>query len=196
MPTTPRRDATAPLGQRFNLFAECVLVGLVVTLACLPLVTWVGGVAAGCRWLRRYLDGGRGGVRSFAADLRAVLPGTLGIALAGAGVLALVALDVAVATSGIPGGAPLAAVLGLLVVPLLLSQLRAAATWELGVPWWVQWRAALVRTVTDPVGSALLLAAVVLVVVAAWQLLPLVVPALGCLTMAALAVERRAAARA
>jgi hypothetical protein len=43
----------------------------------------------------------------------------------------------------------------------------------------------------DPAGSLLLLMALGVLVVVTWQLLPLVVPMLGCVAMAAVAVERR-----
>ncbi|GAA2261008.1 hypothetical protein GCM10010145_31120 [Streptomyces ruber] len=61
---TVRRESV--LAERFALFAECLLTGVWIVVASLPLVTYPAAVAAGARHLRRrtaHEGGGVAGVR-------------------------------------------------------------------------------------------------------------------------------------
>ena len=55
---------------RFSLFAECLLTGVWVVLAALPLLTLLPSFAAGCAHLRRHLDGERSTLRDFVSGVR------------------------------------------------------------------------------------------------------------------------------
>ncbi|MGW2280942.1 DUF624 domain-containing protein [Streptomyces sp. NPDC001770] len=177
---------------RFALFAECLLTGVWITLAALPLVTLVPAFAAGCAHLRRQTEGRRGGIREFAGDLReAARTGLLVSPLTGAA-LALLALDWRIARSGqLPGGRLLAAVSVLGALALAVAALRTAAAWRPGARWTPLLREAVRRTATDPVGSLLLVGGFAAVALTAWQLPPLAVTALGALAAAAVVTDRR-----
>lgn len=188
VPDTSRRA-------RFALFAESLLTGVWLILAALPLVTALPAVAAGCAHLRRQLDHEPSGLRQFLADCRAASRTGRRVTLSWTAALPLLAVDAFLAGSGLPGGPVLllASVTGLGL--LLVLGLRTAATWRPGADWDTLARAAARRTVGDASGSLLLTGGVLVVLVSAWQLPPLVAPAAGCLALAAVAVERRYAAR-
>ncbi|WP_328909094.1 hypothetical protein OG230_06055 [Streptomyces sp. NBC_00234] len=177
---------------RFTLFAECLLTGVWITLAALPLVTLLPACAAGCAHLRRHLDGRRGGLREFAADLReAVTTGWRASLLCWAA-LALLVFDWQVARSGLlPGGRLLAAVSVLGLLALAVAALRTAAAWRSGAAWAPLVRGTARRTLTDPAGSLLLIGGFVALALTTWQVPPLAAPALGALAAAAVAVDRR-----
>ncbi|MFC9244085.1 hypothetical protein ACFT7S_08660 [Streptomyces sp. NPDC057136] len=177
---------------RFTLFAECLLTGVWITIAALPLITLLPACAAGCAHLRRQLDGRRGGLREFAADLREAVRTGWRAALLWWVALALLAFDWQVARSGLlPGGRLLAAasVLGLLA--LAVAALRVSAAWRPGASWAPLVRTAARRTLTDPAGSLLLIGGFVALALTAWQVPPLAAPALGALAAAAVAVDGR-----
>lgn len=182
----------AVLLDRFGLFAECLLTGLWFVLAALPLVTVLPAFAAACGHLRRHLAQERSTWRDFAAEVvTATRTGWLASLLWWGG-LALFAFDLAVVRSGaLPGDALVGgvAVVGMLAV--VVVGLRSAAAWRAGHRWSDTVRGAARRCVTDLGGSLLLAGGLAVVAVVAWQLPPLVVPTLGCLAAAAVAVERR-----
>ncbi|HBF83476.1 MAG TPA: hypothetical protein DD420_27185, partial [Streptomyces sp.] len=60
------RAARPRFTDRFGLFSECLLTGVWIALAALPLLTFPAALAAGTRHLRRHLAGERGGFRAFA----------------------------------------------------------------------------------------------------------------------------------
>ncbi|MFF8386984.1 hypothetical protein [Streptomyces kanasensis] len=181
---------------RFGVFAECLLTGVWIALASLPLVTLPAAVAAGAAHLRRHLAHERGGLREYAADLRAAARSGWLAGLAGWGALALVAADLAVVRAGgLPGGAFAGTVGVLALLALAVAGLRAAVAWRPGASWRALSAVAARRTVRDPVGSSLLVCGFAVVAASAWFALPLAAPALGVVTAAALALERRADAR-
>lgn len=183
---------TSFVRERFSVFSECLLTGVWITVAALPLVTFPAAFAAGSLHLRRYLAGEAGGVREFAADVREAFRTGWRVSLLWWAALALLAFDWQVARSGLlPGGRPLIAVslLGLLgrgrLGPAYGRRLAPRLTL-------VGHRAgAGRRTLTDPAGSLLLVGGFVALALAAWQIPPLAAPALGCLAAAAVAADRR-----
>ncbi|WP_073760280.1 hypothetical protein [Streptomyces sp. CB03234] len=181
---------------RFGLFAECLLTGVWIALASLPLVTLPAALAAGAAHLRRHLAHERGGLPEFASDVRAATRhGGLPAGLAGWAALALVAADLAVVRAGgLPGGAFAGAVGVLALLGLTVAGLRAAVAWRPGSSWRALTAAAAHRTVRDPAGSLVLVCGFAVIAASAWFALPLAAPALGIVTAAALALERRAAA--
>jgi hypothetical protein len=177
--------------KRLAVFAECVLTGLWLTLAALPLVTALPALAAACAHLRRFLQGYRADLRGFAADVRTAWRGSWPVSLAGLAALALLGADVAIARQGLPGGPIVTVVTGGAALILIVIGFRAAAAWSPGASWPVLVRAAAGQARADLGGSALLACGLVVAGLVAWRLPPLLVPALGCLAAAALAVHAR-----
>jgi hypothetical protein len=176
----------------FALFGEVLLVGLLVTAVSLAVVTLPLALAAGIRQLRRYLRADASSAGLFWRDVRrGLLPG-LG---AGVGVLLatlVLLLDVDLARSGaLPGGELVGALGVVLLVVIAAGLLAAASLWSPETGWLAAARATPARLWRDPVGALLLAVAAGFVVLATWQLLPLVVPALGLACFAAVAVPER-----
>ena len=183
-------------GERFVLFGECLLVGVLVTVAALPVVTLLPALAAGCAQIRAHVDGETTTVAAFFGRVRAAYPGSLPLSLGVAGGYAVLAIDAAVLRSGPPGAGPVAAGCAVAAASLAVVVLRATAAWSPGAQWTLLVRAATRRATTgDPSGSLLLLLALAVGAVVTWQLLPLAVPIVGCVAMAAVAIERRRAGR-
>jgi hypothetical protein len=177
--------------ERFAVFAECLLTGVWIAVACLGVVTYPAAFAAGARHLRRRTGHQGGGRREFAADFRAALRGGWAVGLAGWILAALAQVDVQAVRAGLPGG-PAAGAVGLFaLIGLAVAGLRAAAVWAPGERWRVLLAAAGRRTVRDPAGSFLLVGGAGLVVCSALLIAPLAVPVLGAVAAAAVAVEER-----
>ncbi|MFD9252154.1 hypothetical protein, partial [Streptomyces bottropensis] len=156
-----RAKAAAPRGEsvlaeRFALFAECLLTGVWIALASLPLVTYPAAFAAGSRHLRRRTAHEGGGWREFWADVRTAVRGGWLVGLAGWGALAAVWVDVQAVRAGIPGGPLVGAVGVLALIGAVVAGLRAAAVWRPGATWRALLGAAGRRTVLDPAGSCVL----------------------------------------
>ncbi|MFI0815637.1 hypothetical protein ACH4TX_01920 [Streptomyces sp. NPDC021098] len=179
---------------RFSLFAECLLTGVWVVLAALPLLTLLPSFAAGCAHLRRHLDGERSTLRDFVSGVREATRGGWRFSLLWWAALALLAFDLRVARTGaLPGGPALIAVSMAGTLTVIVLGLRTAAAWRPGAGWAAVARTAVRRGLAaDPGGSLLLAGGLAVVTVAAWQMLPLAAPAVGALAACAVAVERRA----
>lgn len=178
-------------GERFAVFAECLLTGVWIAVASLGIVTYPAAFAAGARHLRRRAGHEGGGGREFVADFRAAVRGGWVVGLVGWAAVAAVWVDVQAARAGLPGG-PLVGAVGLFaLIGVAVALLRAAAVWTPGA----RWRALLAdagrRTVLDPAGSFLVIAGLAVVAASAWVVAPLAVPVLGAVAAAAVAVEER-----
>ncbi|MEU0946123.1 hypothetical protein ABZ379_25640 [Streptomyces canus] len=178
-------------GERFALFAESLLTGVWIAVACLGLVTYPAAFAAGARHLRRRTSHQGGGRREFVADFRtAVRRGWL-VGAGGWFAAAAVWVDVQAARAGIPGG-PLVGAVGLFaLIGLAVAGLRAAAVWSPGASWRALLADAVRRTLRDPAGSFLIVAGLAVVALSAGFLAPLAIPVLGAVAAAAVAVEER-----
>ncbi|WP_326761365.1 hypothetical protein OHB35_41215 [Streptomyces phaeochromogenes] len=185
----PRRESA--FAERFALFAECLLTGVWIAVASLPVVTYPAAFAAGSRHLRRRTAHLGGGWREFVADYRSALRGGWIAGLAGWAAALAVWVDVQAVRAGIPGGPAVGAVGLFALIGLVVAGLRAAAVWEPGASWRELLGSAGRRTVLDPAGSFLLVGGVAVVACSAWFVLPLAVPVLGAVAAAALAVEER-----
>ncbi|WP_073948213.1 hypothetical protein [Streptomyces kebangsaanensis] len=175
----------------FGVFAECLLTGVWIAVACLGVVTYPAAFAAGARHLRRRTAHRGGGWREFAADFRTALRGGWLAGLAGWAAAAVVWTDLQAVRAGLPGG-PLVGAVGLCALTGLgVAGLRAAALWAPGASWRALLAAAGRRTVLDPAGSFLLVCGLAVVVFSAWLVAPLAVPVLGAVAAAAVAVEER-----
>ncbi|MFF2129125.1 hypothetical protein ACFVW1_27815 [Streptomyces olivochromogenes] len=184
----PRESVFA---ERFAVFAECLLTGVWIAVASLPLVTYPAAFAAGARHLRRRTSHEAGGLGEFVADFRAAVRGGWIAGVAGWAAAVAVWVDVQAVRAGIPGG-PLVGAVGLFaLIGLAVAGLRAAAVWEPGASWRALLAEAGRRTVLDPAGSFLLVGGLAVVAASALFVAPLAVPVLGAVAAAAVAVEAR-----
>ncbi|WP_406010026.1 hypothetical protein OG440_30850 [Streptomyces sp. NBC_00637] len=186
---SPRRGSV--FGERFAVFAECLLTGVWIAVACLGVVTYPAAFAAGARHLRRRTRHEDGGLREFVADFRTAVRGGWAVGLAGWVVAAAVWVDVLAARAGIPGGPFVGAVGVLASIGLTVALLRAAAVWTPGRAWRALLGDAVRRTVLDPAGSFLVVCGLAVVTLSACFVAPLAVPVLGAVAAAAVAVEER-----
>ncbi|MFD1152335.1 hypothetical protein [Saccharothrix hoggarensis] len=177
--------------RRFALFGECLTAGLLVLVAALPVVTLLPALAAGCAHIKAHVDGETTSLRSFFERVRAALPGGWQLSLAVIGCFAVLAVDVVLLRSRVAGGGFVAAVCGVAAVGLAVVVLRAAAAWSPDARWADLARSAPRRAVADFGGSLLLVMSFGVLLVVTWQLPPLLLPMLGCVLMAAVAVDRR-----
>lgn len=185
----PRRESV--FGERFAVFAECLLTGVWIAVACLGVVTYPAAFAAGARHLRRRTRHEGGGLREFVADFRAALRRGWAVGLAGWAAGAAVWVDVQAARAGLPGG-PFVGAVGLFaLIGLVVALLRATAVWTPGVSWRNLLADAGRRTVLDPAGSFLIVCGLGVVALSALFIAPLAVPVLGAVAAAAVAAEER-----
>ncbi|MFF1548666.1 hypothetical protein [Streptomyces sp. NPDC058291] len=178
-------------GERFAVFAECLLTGVWIAVACLGLLTYPAAFAAGARHLRRRTTHRDGGLRDFVADFRAAVRGGWAVGLAGWAAAGAVRVDVLASRAGIPGGPFVGAVGVFALIGLAVALLRAAAVWTPGSRWRTLLADAGRRTVRDPAGSFLIVCGLAVVALSAWFLPPLAVPVLGAAVAAGVAVEVR-----
>ncbi|SDD21730.1 hypothetical protein SAMN04489747_0464 [Auraticoccus monumenti] len=173
-----------------------MVAGVVVLLVALPLITLPLALALGVRHLRRYLLAESHGVGEVLADLR---QGVLGSLLVGLVTLLLgtaLALDVALGTAGVLPGGRVVVVAGWVGLAVLGTVLVVAArAWSPATGWRAALRAVPQELGTDPVGACYVAVAVGFVALLTWQLPPLVLPGLGLLVFASLAVPERLLAR-
>lgn len=194
--TVPHRDRREPgevFGSGFSLFADMLLVGLLTSLACLPVVTAPAAFAAASGSLRRTAhDGLPVGFGAYAGRLRAHLSlRTLAAGLLVPVLVLLLLIDAALVRSELPGAPVVAPALALLALAAAVVGLRATA---LRAPHRLSVREGLVRSAADPGGALLLAAAVLLAALLAWSM-PLLIPLLpGPLAFAATVVDIRSTA--
>ncbi|MYW69375.1 hypothetical protein GTY65_35770 [Streptomyces sp. SID8379] len=187
-----RREPGEVFGSGFTMFADMLLVGLLTSLACLPVVTAPAAFAAASGTLRQAAETGtQADVGGFVRRLRAR---TTARSVAAGLLLPLVAVavlvDTALLRSDLPGAGLVAPALVLLTVGGAVVALRCTA---LPGADQLSLRAGLLRTSADPRGSVLLLAAVVLAGLLMWST-PLLLPLLpGPLAFAATVVDLRTA---
>lgn len=178
-------------GERFAVFAECLLTGVWIAVACLGVVTYPAAFAAGARHLRRRTAHEAGGWREFVADFRTALRGGWVVGIAGWAVALAVWVDVLAARAGLPGGRLVGAVGIFALIGIAVALLRAAAVWTPDAAWRTVLADAGRRTVLDPAGSFLVVCGLAVVALSALFVPPLAVPVLGAVAAAALAVEER-----
>ncbi|ELS51841.1 hypothetical protein STVIR_7180 [Streptomyces viridochromogenes Tue57] len=191
MKARPPRRASFLGGERFAVFAECLLTGVWIAVACLGVVTYPAAFAAGARHLRRRTAHEGGGVREFVADFRSALRRGWAVGVAGWTAAAAVWIDVQAARAGLPGGPFVGAVGIFALIGLAVALLRAAAVWTPGASWRALLAGAGRRTVLDPAGSFLVVCGLGVVSLSAAFVAPLAVPVLGAVAAAAVAVEER-----
>ncbi|MFD7319480.1 hypothetical protein ACFV9D_00060 [Streptomyces sp. NPDC059875] len=179
--------------ERFGVFAECLLVGVWIAVASVPVVTLPAALAAGAAHLRRWTGEEEGGWREFVADFRRAVRRGWAVGVGGLAALALLRADIAIVRAGLPGGPFVGAVGVLAMLALVVTCLRACTAWRPGSSWRALLSAAGRRTVRDPAGSLLIVCGFAVIAASAWFAAPLAAPALGMVVAATLAVERRMA---
>jgi len=176
----------------FGLLGEVLLIGILMAIVSLPVITIPAALAAGVRHLRRYLRAEDSGLEWFWRDVRASLLGGVGIGAASVVLAAVLALDIDLAGSGVLPGGPIVGVVGWLgLAALVLALFTAAGRWSPRVGWLGAFRGVPRAVREDPAGAAYLVATGVFAAVVTWQLVPLVIPALGCIALAVVAVPER-----
>ncbi|MGF6822184.1 putative membrane protein YesL [Microbacterium sp. ZKA21] len=177
----------------FALFGEVLYTGLLITIAALPVITLPAAIAAGIRHLRRYVAAEESHTRTFWQDWRqSLLPGGLVVGTATAVLAVVLIIDITVAGSGaLPGGQIIALVgwAGLVIGATVL--LMTASAWNPETGWRTAISTALHNARTDPIGTAYLATATILVGIVTWMLTPLILAGLGCAAFAAVAVPAR-----
>ncbi|MBU6535320.1 hypothetical protein ACFUIW_30820 [Streptomyces sp. NPDC057245] len=185
-----RREPGEVFSAGFTLFADMLLVGLLTSLACLPVVTAPAAFAAGSATLRRATGAGVPVTAgAYAGHLRARLTrGSLAGGLAVPLLAGVLLVDSALVRGSLPGAGAVAPALVLLTVGGAVVALRATA---LPAPHTLSPREALLRSLASPRGSLLLAGAVVLAALLAWSI-PVLIPLLpGPLVFAATVVDLR-----
>ncbi|MZE68446.1 hypothetical protein [Streptomyces sp. SID5789] len=190
LPPSDRREPGEVFSAGFTLFADVLLVGVVTSVACLPVVTAPAAFAAASATLRRAVeDGTPVGAGGYLGHLRAHLtPRSLAGGLAVPLLVVALLVDSALIRGSLPGAGLMAPALVLLTLGLAVVALRTTA---LPAPHRLSPREGLLRSVAGPRGSLLLAAAVVLAALLAWSI-PVLIPLLpGPLAFAATVVDMR-----
>ncbi|WP_410615389.1 DUF624 domain-containing protein [Amycolatopsis sp. lyj-109] len=189
MPTAPVRTTwRAGLGE----FSDCLLAGLLVALASVPVVTAVPAFTAGCRVLDRVRhDLGRPLWTTFWADFREAARGGVPFGLACVAAVVLFAVDLAVVAS-MPGAGALRAALWLLAVAAVVVAVRTCEVVATGSePWRRAFVTAARETAAAPKNALLLAAAIGLAGLLVWMLPILALVVAGPLALAAVATGGR-----
>ncbi|KRE72194.1 hypothetical protein [Arthrobacter sp. Soil762] len=209
--TTPASGQSEPSPvNRFALFSETLLAGLLVLVLSIPLVTIPAAFAAGIAHLERHLAGRDDSLRGLWGTFRSALPGSWKLGLTTAGAAVVIVLNLLLATVGqLPGSAVVLPATLIMAAAGVVLLLRTAAAWSdvhrSGVPWSDvdgeessaprTWSAALgtakALSLRDWTGSLLLAAALFASVVFVWMLVALFVVVPGMLILASAAVKMR-----
>ncbi|WP_410565398.1 DUF624 domain-containing protein [Amycolatopsis sp. cmx-4-61] len=173
-------------------FSDCLLAGLLVALASVPVVTAGPAFVAGCR----VLDRARRGVGSplwttFWADFRSVVRGGVGFGLGCLVAVVLFAVDLEVVAS-MPGAGVLRPALGALAAAGVVLAVRTCELVATGAPAWCRaFGAAARETAADPKNGLLLAAALGIAGLLVWMLPILALVVAGPLALAAVATGGR-----
>ncbi|WP_329046910.1 hypothetical protein OG738_33040 [Amycolatopsis sp. NBC_01488] len=173
-------------------FSDCLLAGLLVALASVPVVTAAPAFAAGCR----VLDRARRGVArplwtTFWADFRQAARGGLPFALGCLAAAVLFAVDLQVVGS-MAGAGLLRPAVWVPAVTVAVVAVRTCEVVATGEPSWRRATAAAAReTAAAPRNALLLAGAIGLAVVLAWMLPILALVVAGPLALAAVATGGR-----
>ncbi|MET4157189.1 hypothetical protein [Agromyces sp. PvR057] len=176
----------------FGLLGEVLVVGVLIAIVSLPIVTLPAALAAGVRHLRRFLTAEDSGLSWFWRDVRSALLGGTAVGAASAVLALLLVLDLDLAGSGALPGGQLVAIVGWAgLAGLVLALFAASGRWTPETGWIAALKGVPAALRDDLAGAAYLLATAVFAGVVTWQLFPLVIPALGCVALAIVAVPER-----
>jgi len=191
-PTTASAGAWPGAKQKFALFGEVLLTGIIVVLVSIPIVTIPLAVAVGQRHLMRFLRADGSQLSLVAGDVREGFIGGVGIGCAWLAATGILLMDLLLVASGaLPGGVAVGALAVVLLAGLTVLMLWVAASWTPVLGWRGAVRGGFASLRTDVVGSAYLLVGAALVVLFTWMLPPLIIPALGCVCFAVAVISTR-----
>jgi len=160
--------------------------------ASLPLVTLPAALVAGTAHLRRFLRAEEASLATSFADFRKALAGGVVVGLAAIALTLVLLLDIDLAGSGALPGGPLIGLVGWVGLAASgVALFTAAGLWTPLTGWRGALRAVPAAVQGDPAGAAYTLVTGVFAVVVTWQLAPLIVPALGCVVLAIVAIPER-----
>lgn len=180
----------------FQLWGEVMLTGVMVTVAGLLVVTLPAALAAGVRHLRLYIKGEGSPWADFWADVKRALAGSVVVGLVWVLLSAVLGFNIMLARTGaLPGGVGVGVFSWLLLMVAAVVVALAAQHWEPADGWRPSLRKAWDYAREDPTGIVYIAIAVGLTAFLTWTLAPLLVPALGCLTLALVATPMRARRR-
>lgn len=154
---------------RLTEFSDCLLLGMAVCVASLPVVTAGPAFAAGCAVARRWRDGDSPPLiatfrDAFVRSLRGGVQFTIGVVA----VIFLLCAELALFGAGLPGGKALAIALTLLLAAAVIVTLRTCSVVSSHDGWRTAVRAALNLSL-DVRRTALLAAAVVVAGTVVWM---------------------------
>ncbi|GAB4055124.1 hypothetical protein [Catellatospora paridis] len=186
----------ARLSAGFALFAEVLLTGVAIALFALPVLTLPAALAAGVGHLRRYVADEGSPFAAFWRDARAAAAGgavVAVVALLGAGA-AILAIGLA-AADPTPAGAVMAFVGRLALGIVATAVVLAAGAWTRDGGWRSAVRGLRDQWDADPAAALHVFVAVALTAVLTWQFALLLVPSLGVVAFAVVAVQHRSRVR-
>ena len=211
--TTPASGHNEPIPvNRFALFSETLLVGLLVLVLSIPLVTIPAAYAAGIAHLERHLSGRDDSIRALWGTFCSALPGSWKPGITTAAAAVVITLNLLLAMVGqLPGRAVILSATLVLAAAGVILLLRTAAAWSdfagsghaatghaatgqvaTGKPAWPS-ALAVAKTLSlrDWTGSLLLASALFAAVVFVWMLVALFVVVPGMLILASASVKMR-----
>jgi hypothetical protein len=206
----PNHHEPVPVN-RFALFSETLLAGVLVLVLSIPLVTIPAAYAAGIAHLERHLSGRDDSVRGLWSTFKAALPGSWKLGITTAAAAVVIVLNLLLAWVGqLPGREVVLPATLILATAGAVLLLRTAAAWSglAGIGTGTRtdaasadargaWRAAVETgqavSLRDWTGSLLLVAALFGAVVFVWMLAALFVVVPGTLILASAAVKLRSA---
>jgi hypothetical protein len=195
----PNHPEPVPVN-RFALFSETLLAGVLVLVLSIPLVTIPAAYAAGIAHLERHLTGRDDSVRGLWGTFKAALPGSWKLGITTAAGVVVIVLNLLLAWVGqLPGREVVLPATLILAAAGAVLLLRTTAAWsDFSGPHTdgrSAWRSALetgqTLSLKDWTGSLLLAAALFGAVVFVWMLAALFVVVPGTLILAAAAVKLR-----
>ena len=214
--TTPVSGHNEPIPvNRFALFSETLLVGLLVLVLSIPLVTIPAAYAAGIAHLERHLSGRDDSIRALWGTFRSALPGSWRLGITTAAAAVAITFNLLLAMVGqLPDRAVILPATLVLAGAGAILLLRAAAAWSdfagsapgfghaatrrvpTGKPSWSSaLAAAKILSLRDWTGSLLLASALFAAVVFVWMLVALFVVVPGMLILASASVKIRSIRR-
>ncbi|MET4584235.1 hypothetical protein ABID68_000101 [Pseudarthrobacter sp. PvP022] len=196
----PGRDDRIPVN-RFALFSETLLAGVLVLVLSIPMVTIPAAYAAGIAHLERHLSGRDDSLRALWGTFRSALPGSWKLGITTAAAAVVIVLNLLLAWVGqLPGREVVLPATLILAAAAAVLLLRTAAAWSdvtgtaaPGSAWTAAFGTAKTISLRDWTGSLLLAAALFAGVVFVWMLAALFVVVPGTLILASAAVKMRSA---
>jgi len=181
----------------FALLAEVLLTGVIITVLALPVVTLPAALAAGINHLRRFVNDEGSGLSSVWRDARDAVAGGIGIAVTAMLGAAACLFTVGLAAADPSGVGRVMSVVGVAGMGVVATAVvMAAAGWTRDGGWLRAVRGLRDRLDESPSGAVYLMVAVALTAVLTWQSFVLLVPSLGVVAFAVVAVQARTRGRA